>query len=245
MLVSSLISASRSMIWAWMVTSRAVVGSSAMSSFGLQESAMAIMARCRIPPENSWGYWSARSSGLGMFTSFRYLMASAFASDEESFLWCLMASTICFPTFMVGFRQVMGSWKIMATSLPRIFCISFSDALTMSCSPSRTSPAGMRAGGMGFSLMMVWAVTLLPQPDSPTTASTSPSSREKVTPRTACTTPAYVSKDTCRSLISNTLLICCYLLRRGSNASRRPSPNRLKENMVRLMHSAGMMSWEG
>ena len=38
---------------------------------------------------------------------------------------------------------------------------------------------------------------------------------------------------------------CCYLLRRGSNASRRPSPNRLKENMVRLMHSAGMMSWEG
>ena len=27
---------------------------------------MAIMARWRIPPENSCGYWLARSSGLGM-----------------------------------------------------------------------------------------------------------------------------------------------------------------------------------
>ncbi len=36
-----------------MATSSAVVGSSAMSSFGLQASAMAIMARWRCPPE-SW-----------------------------------------------------------------------------------------------------------------------------------------------------------------------------------------------
>ena len=41
-----------SMIWAWTVTSSAVVGSSAMSSFGLRASAMAIITRCRIPPEN-------------------------------------------------------------------------------------------------------------------------------------------------------------------------------------------------
>jgi hypothetical protein len=34
------------------VTSSAVVGSSAMSSEGLQASASAIMARCRMPPEN-------------------------------------------------------------------------------------------------------------------------------------------------------------------------------------------------
>jgi len=44
---------SSSRIWAWMVTSRAVVGSSAIKSFGLQESAMAIITRWRIPPE-SW-----------------------------------------------------------------------------------------------------------------------------------------------------------------------------------------------
>ena len=44
-----------SRIWAWIVTSRAVVGSSAMSSFGSHESAMAIIARWRIPPENWCG----------------------------------------------------------------------------------------------------------------------------------------------------------------------------------------------
>ena len=44
--------ASSSMICAWMVTSRAVVGSSAMSSSGSHESAMAIITRWRIPPES-------------------------------------------------------------------------------------------------------------------------------------------------------------------------------------------------
>ena len=43
----------RSRIWAWMVTSSAVVGSSAMRSFGLQAIAMAIMTRWFMPPE-SW-----------------------------------------------------------------------------------------------------------------------------------------------------------------------------------------------
>ena len=38
-----------------MVTSSAVVGSSAMTSFGLQASAMAIMTRWRMPPENWCG----------------------------------------------------------------------------------------------------------------------------------------------------------------------------------------------
>ena len=42
-----------SRICAWMVTSSAVVGSSAISSCGLQASAMAIITRWRMPPE-SW-----------------------------------------------------------------------------------------------------------------------------------------------------------------------------------------------
>ena len=46
-------SCSRVRICAWMVTSSAVVGSSAMSSFGSQLSAIAIITRCRSPPE-SW-----------------------------------------------------------------------------------------------------------------------------------------------------------------------------------------------
>ena len=40
-----------STIWAWMVTSSPVVGSSATSSVGLHEIAIAIMTRWVIPPE--------------------------------------------------------------------------------------------------------------------------------------------------------------------------------------------------
>ena len=42
-------------ICAWTVTSSAVVGSSAISSLGSLISAMAIITRWRMPPENSCG----------------------------------------------------------------------------------------------------------------------------------------------------------------------------------------------
>ncbi len=45
-----------SMICAWVVTSSAVVASSAISSFGRQASAIAIITRCRMPPESWCGY---------------------------------------------------------------------------------------------------------------------------------------------------------------------------------------------
>ena len=61
-------SLTRSRICACTVTSSAVVGSSAMSSFGLLTRPRAIIARWRMPPENSWGYWLARRCGLGMPT---------------------------------------------------------------------------------------------------------------------------------------------------------------------------------
>ena len=44
-----------SRIWAWTVTSSAVVGSSAIRIAGLWTSAIAIIARWRMPPENWWG----------------------------------------------------------------------------------------------------------------------------------------------------------------------------------------------
>ncbi len=43
------------MIWAWTVTSSAVVGSSAIRISGSSASAIAIMTRWRIPPENWCG----------------------------------------------------------------------------------------------------------------------------------------------------------------------------------------------
>ena len=45
----------RSRICAWTVTSSAVVGSSAMSSLRSHDSAIAIITRCLMPPENWCG----------------------------------------------------------------------------------------------------------------------------------------------------------------------------------------------
>ena len=57
-----------SRICAWMVTSSAVVGSSAMISLGLQASAMAIITRWRMPPESWCGYCRSRRCGSAMPT---------------------------------------------------------------------------------------------------------------------------------------------------------------------------------
>ncbi len=54
-LTASLTSISFSRICACTVTSRAVVGSSAMMMSGLLMTAIAIIARWRMPPENSCG----------------------------------------------------------------------------------------------------------------------------------------------------------------------------------------------
>ena len=51
-----------------MVTSSAVVGSSAISSLGLQASAMAIITRWRMPPDSWCGYSAAAGAGSAMPT---------------------------------------------------------------------------------------------------------------------------------------------------------------------------------
>ena len=57
------------MICAWTVTSSAVVGSSAISRSGSLATAMAIITRWRMPPENSCGILRMRRSGCGTATS--------------------------------------------------------------------------------------------------------------------------------------------------------------------------------
>ena len=78
-----------------------------------------------------------------------------------------------------GLRELMGSWKIMEILLPRIFCISFSESRTRFFSSKRTEPDTIRPGGWGTSLKMDRAVTLFPQPDSPTSPRVIPREIEK------------------------------------------------------------------
>ena len=75
---------STSSTWAWMVTSSAVVGSSAMITSGSLAIAIAIIARCRIPPENSCGNDRTRSPGFGMPTSSSSSTARFVAAARET-----------------------------------------------------------------------------------------------------------------------------------------------------------------
>ena len=108
-----------SRICAWVVTSSAVVGSSAISTSGSSASAMAIITRWRCPPERRNGYCSAMTGGSGRPTSPRSarILAWRFALSVQP--WATSTSSICAPTVISGFRAESGSWKIIASDLPR------------------------------------------------------------------------------------------------------------------------------
>ena len=77
-----------SRICACTVTSRAVVGSSAISTSGSLAIAIAIITRWRMPPENSCGYCRARCSGCGMPTT----SSSSTACAAAAFARCPRAT---------------------------------------------------------------------------------------------------------------------------------------------------------
>ena len=62
-----------------MVTSSAVVGSSAIRMAGSHAIAIAIIERCSMPPENSKGYWRARFAASGILVADNSSMARSAA----------------------------------------------------------------------------------------------------------------------------------------------------------------------
>ena len=107
-------------ICAWIVTSRAVVGSSAISSKGLQASAIAIITRCRIPPDSWCGYSPRRCLGGRDLDQLEHLERAPRAPQRASCPGAgRAASAIWSPTLNTGLRLVIGSWKIIAMSRPR------------------------------------------------------------------------------------------------------------------------------
>ena len=132
-----------------------------------------------------------------------------------------------------GLRLVIGSWKIIAMSPPssarrsraRIACRS---------RPSKARRSARTRPGASIRPSTASAVTLLPEPDSPTMPTTSPASTEKLTSSTACSAaPGAPNSTVRRSTSSNAgdvavLIVFSF----GSSASRRPSPVRLKASTV-------------
>src|SRR5579885_2640804 len=86
--------------------------------------------------------------------------------------------------------------------LPRRSRISAGLSLRRSTPSNRISPPAIRPGGRGIRPMIESAVTLLPQPDSPTMPRVRPVSSEKLTPSTAWNSPPSASKYVARFLTS-------------------------------------------
>ena len=107
-----------------MVTSRLVVGSSAMSSRGSQEIAMAPTMRWRIPPDIWCGYSRSRWVTAGIFTDRSSAPARSRALRREACSWTRTGSATWSPTVNSGFSDAMGSCRIMAMRLPRMCRIS-------------------------------------------------------------------------------------------------------------------------
>jgi len=95
-----------------------------------------------------------------------------------------------------GLSAVMGSWNTMAMSPPRMPRISRSDKESRSRPRSRAWPLILASPARRSRLK---AVMVLPEPDSPTSASFSPGAMLKLTPRTTSLLP----KRTDRSCTSS------------------------------------------
>ena len=97
------------------------------------------------------------------------------------------------PIVCTGFSDVIGSWKIIAMSLPRIprSCLGL---MCSRFSPLKSASPLEIVFFFEFRPMIVRQVTDLPEPDSPTIPRVWPFSTEKVTPSTAFTMPSSVRK---------------------------------------------------
>ena len=127
-------------------------------------------------------------------------MALFRASFFDTLPWARMPSAICHPTVKTGFSAVEGSWKTMATSVPRSSRTRFGPTVSTSSPVRSTAPEATAVSGSRPRIVL--AVTVLPDPDSPTIASTSPDRTVRLTPCTALTSPPSVAKVTSRFLMS-------------------------------------------
>ena len=212
----------RSRICVRSVTSSAVVGSSASSRCGRPDSAIAIIARCRWPPESWCGKASARRSGSGMPVARRASTAASHASRLPSPSLSCSTSAIWSPTVYSGFSAVIGSWKIIAISRPRTASSSRSGSASRSrgFSPSLAEKsADPLTAALGTRPSRLSALTVLPDPDSPTSASFSPRATEKSMPCTTSLPP----KATRKPRTSSSALMHPPFGDRGRRAMRRPS----------------------
>ena len=169
-------------------------------------------------------------------------------SDAASGVWISRTSAIWSPTVMTGLSEVMGSWKIMAMRVPRRARSLAGVAFRTSSPCSSTWPA-LASSSRGSSPMTDWAVTDLPEPNSPTTHTISPGPTERETSSTALMRSEPAGSPTVRPSMARTgaavvsailaALPQIRLAKRGSSVSRRPSPSMLMASTASARHTPG------
>ena len=106
------------------------------------------------------------------------------------------------PMVKLGLSEVIGSWKIIASRLPRR-SRRVSSGTSSRSKPSKRIEPETSAECFDNSPMMASEVTLLPQPDSPTRPSVAPLATLRSTLSTACVVrPSSPWKTTRRPSIS-------------------------------------------
>ena len=168
---------------------------------------MAIITRWFMPPESWCGKARSRRSGIGDADRSAAARSSGRRRSLRSRPRCsFSASPIWKPTVKHGLRLDIGSWKIIAMSLPTI--------LRRWRAKGRGDPVRRRRGAgaetvavHGSRPMTASMATDLPEPDSPTIACTSPASTVSDTPSTARKAPCAVAKSTDSPLISRSGIV--------------------------------------
>ena len=220
---------SRASICACTVTSSAVVGSSAISRRGLQAIAIASMTRWLMPPESWCGKTSRRRSASAISTSFSSCSARARRARRDPPSCRPIVSISWKATVNDGLRLVIGSWKIIAISPPSSDRRSRSPMRCRS-RPANASRSARTRPGASIRPRTASAVTLLPEPDSPTMPTTSPAPTEKLTSLAACTGASGGPKSTERRSTSSSgaaaTSSCSALMSSASGRARRAGRRR-------------------
>ena len=200
---------------------------------GSQASAIAIITRCRMPPETG-----ADSRRAALRRGIRPRRAARRARDLRGPVAVVprSVSVIYVPTVSVGLRSSSGPGRSSRAHAADVLELPLGRGVRSR--PPRATRRRRCRRQLGTRPMIESAVTDLPQPDSPTSAS-SPLLDVNDTPSTARTTPSRSeevrlqvadAEDGPRHHVS---------LVRGSSASRRPSPMKLSSDHQLEITAAG------
>ena len=158
--------ATRSSTSASTVASSAVVGSSRISSDGETASAIAMTARCAIPPDSWCGYRCMTRLGSDIWTLRSISSADCAASPREAPA-ISNTSAICCPTRSEGLSACTGSWYTIETVRARR-SRSAAPPIDSGSSPLMLIVPALTRPLLGRYRTSASATVDLPDPDSPT-----------------------------------------------------------------------------